>query len=74
VLPSVHGSRHALASSPAARITAWSIPPAPAAMKNSSNHLVRDAAYPEMERIRSAMCRCGSSQPRVIASSMNTSA
>ena len=40
----IHGSRHALASRPAARITACSMPAAPAAMKNSSKYLVRDAA------------------------------
>jgi hypothetical protein len=43
-LPSIHGSRHARASRPEARMTDCSIPLAPAAMKNSSNHFVREAA------------------------------
>jgi hypothetical protein len=38
-------------------------------MKNSSNHLVRDAAYPPIARMRSSMYFGGSCQPRSMAAS-----
>src|ERR1700733_8556512 len=66
-LPVTQGSRQARASRPAARITAWSIPLAPAAMKYSSNHFVRTAAYSLSIGSRAPITE--ESQPRLTAAS-----
>src|SRR5215207_8252369 len=50
------------------------MPFAPAAMKYSSNHLVREAAYPPIVRIRSIMYCGGNCHPRSTAASTNNCA
>src|ERR1700682_1951117 len=55
-------------------MTAWLMPLAPAAMNYSSNHLVREAVYAEMARIRSIMYDGGFRQPRSAAASRNSCA
>src|SRR4051812_560324 len=55
-------------------MTTCLMPLAPAVMKNSSNHLVRDAAYADIDRIRSTMYDGGRCQPRSAAASRNSCA
>ena len=79
-VPSGQGSRQARASSPAARMTTWRMPSALVDAKNSSNHLVRAAAYAHTMRMR---CACAEpaappenadDQPAAVAASMNSCA